>query len=544
MRQGEGTSLAVSIAAVLSLSRKTGKRLSMLDRRTLLAAAGASLAAPALARLAAPVSFVDYPFQLGVAAGDPDHQGFVIWTRLAPRPGDPDRGLGGRPAEVRYEVSESPDFAQLVAEGETIARPELGHSVHVTLTTLRPDRVYHYRFIAGGERSVAGRARTLPAPGTEVASVRLGVAGCQDYQSGLYTAYRHLAAEDCHAIFHYGDYIYESGPRAAIFSWGLGQMVPTVRRHAGPELFSLDDYRRRYTEVRLDLDLQEAHRSTAFLSSYDDHEVVNNWVSDIAPGDVPTDHFLLRRAAAMQAWYEFMPVRTEAFPRNGMSGPWRRFRFGRLLDARLLNTRAFRTDQPCGDRFGSLCPEIRDPRAEVIGRAQEDWLVSGLGETRWSALLQQVMMMNLERGRPPEPRGINPDSWAGYLVPRDRLLGRLARVPNLVVLTGDEHQHWAGEVRRSDARPESPAQAIEFVTTSISSGSDGPGVRAEHQEILARNPGLAYIRDERGYSVMTITPDAWTAEMKVVDTVRSPGGRLSTAATFRVPSGQSLLERA
>ncbi|WP_448582137.1 alkaline phosphatase D family protein [Thermaurantiacus sp.] len=517
---------------------------TMLDRRTLLAGAGATLAAPALARLAAPVSFVDYPFQLGVAAGDPDSRGFVIWTRLAPRPLEPDRGLGARPALVRYEVAEEPSFARLVAEGETIAWPELGHSVHVTLDTLRPDRVYHYRFVAGGERSVAGRARTLPLPSAEVASVRLGVAGCQDYQSGLYTAFRHLAAEDCHAIFHYGDYIYEYGPRAAVFSWGLGQMVPTVRRHIGPEIFSLDDYRRRYSEIRLDLDLQEAHRSAAWLASYDDHEVVNNWAGEVAPGDVPPELFRLRRAAAMQAWYEFMPVRADALPRDGLSGPWRQYRFGRLVDARLLNTRAFRSAQPCGGRFGSLCPEIRDPKAEMLGRAQEDWLVRGFGDARWNALLQQVMMMNLERARAPEPRGVNVDSWAGYLAPRDRLLSRLDRVPNLVVLTGDEHQHWAGEVRRSNARPDSPAQAIEFVTTSISSGSDGPGTRADHAAILARNPGLAYIRDERGYSVMTITPDSWTAEFKVVDTVRSPGGRLSTHARFRVPAGAARLERA
>ncbi len=35
--------------------------------------------------LADPV-FIDYPFQLGVASGDPLPDGFVIWTRLAPRP--------------------------------------------------------------------------------------------------------------------------------------------------------------------------------------------------------------------------------------------------------------------------------------------------------------------------------------------------------------------------------------------------------------------------------------------------------------------------
>jgi alkaline phosphatase D len=307
---------------------------------------------------------------------------------------------------------------------------------------------------------------------------------------------------------------------------------------------SLDEYRRRYSLYRADLDLQAAHHSACFLCSYDDHEVVNNWVADrVVRSDVPPEVFRLRRAAALQAWYEFMPVRADAFPSGGVSGPWRAYRWGRLLDARMLNTRLYRTPQPCGDVFGSMCPEVRDPRADVLGREQEEWLVNGLTRSgaTWNALLQQVMMMDIDRARS-EARGINPDSWAGYLVPRDRLLTRLANVKNLVVLTGDEHQHWAGTVRRSDVPADRPAQAVEFVTTSISSGSDGPGERAEHKEIYSRNPGLAYVRDERGYAVMTVTDSEWRCDFKTVSTVRQPGGTLATARSFRVPAGQSLLE--
>ncbi|MFN3592031.1 MAG: alkaline phosphatase D family protein, partial [Thermaurantiacus sp.] len=146
------------------------------DRRQLLVGLAAGLGAPALLNRsrAQGAPFIDNPFQLGVAAGDPDQRGFVIWTRLAPRPMDPDRGLPPRPIPVRFEVSESPNFGRLVAEGETVARPELGHSVHVTLDGLRPDRVYHYRFVAGGERSPVGRGRTLPTDAADVAEVRLG----------------------------------------------------------------------------------------------------------------------------------------------------------------------------------------------------------------------------------------------------------------------------------------------------------------------------------------------------------------------------------
>lgn len=522
----------------------------MLNRRSLisrgvLAAAGLWLSPGALAQtVAKPAGFIAYPFALGVAAGDPADDGFVIWTRLAPRPLDPDHGLAPQGYSVRYEVSESRDFAKPVLQGEAIAWPELGHSVHVTLRGLRPDRVYFYRFLAGGERSPIGRARTMPAAGADVAAVRLGVAGCQHYEHGYYTAFRHLGREDCHAIFHYGDYIYEYNQGVSMTDRATGEPVQVVRRHVGPECFSLDEYRLRYAQERMDVDLQFAHASAAWLSSYDDHELANNWVGDLPEDDTPPQVFHLRRLAAMQAWYEYMPVRDDLFPRDGRADAWRAYRWGRLLDARMLNTRAYRSDQPCNDRFGTICDGVRGAKAEVLGSVQEDWLVKGLagGGARWNALLQQIMMMDLKRN---DAGGINTDSWAGYLAPRDRLLSRLrqARVGNLVVLTGDEHQSFAGEVRPSNA-PDGPASAIEFVTTSATSGGDGPGERRDHKGMLARNPSLKFLNDERGYALMTVTPDAWEASFRVVDTIARPGGQVSTRATWRVPAGSSSLERA
>lgn len=514
-------------------------------RRQLVASLGLAAAAPVWAQaVRTPPRLPAYPFTMGVAAGDPDASGFVIWTRLAPIPGLPLAGLEPLAYPVRWEVADNEGFARTLLSGEALARPELGHSVHVTLAGLAPGRPYHYRFRIGDAVSAVGRARTLPGAGADVRQVRLAVAGCQDYQSGLYTAYADIAKADVDALFHYGDYMYEGGAVASRSNWNSGELEATVRLHDAPMTFSLDDYRRRYSLIRRDPDLQAAHASTAFLCSFDDHETVNNWVGDLA-GDVPPEVFRLRRAAAMQAWYEFMPVRADALPVNGVSGPWRQYRYGRLLDARMLNTRNWRTDQPCGDKFGSFCPEVNRADAEVIGRAQEDWLVKGLSgqPARWNALLQQIMVMDLDRARA-DTKTINPDSWGGYAVPRDRLLNRLKGVPNLVVLTGDEHQHYAGEVRTTGAAPEAPARAVEFVTTSISSGSDGPGERKEHAEILRRNPGLKYVRDERGWTLMTVSPEGWQADMRVVDTIRRSGGKVSTVASWRVPAGQVRLERA
>ena len=44
--------------------------------------------------------FADDPFQLGVASGDPTPTGGVLWTRLAPRPFEPDGGMDGLRAAI------------------------------------------------------------------------------------------------------------------------------------------------------------------------------------------------------------------------------------------------------------------------------------------------------------------------------------------------------------------------------------------------------------------------------------------------------------
>ena len=137
------------------------------DRRTFLQAAGrlalfAGLA-PA-ARVWASAPFPAYPFLLGVASGDPVPDGFVIWTRLAPRPLDEHAGMPMVAVPVRWEVAEDEGFATVVRRGEAIARPELGHSIHVEVQGLRPRRPYWYRFhVTGQPPSPVGTVRTAPA---------------------------------------------------------------------------------------------------------------------------------------------------------------------------------------------------------------------------------------------------------------------------------------------------------------------------------------------------------------------------------------------
>jgi alkaline phosphatase D len=150
------------------------------------------------------------------------------------------------------------------------------------------------------------------------------------------------------------------------------------------------------------------------------------------------------------------------------------------------------------------------------------------------------MVMDLDRKEGPEP-GFNLDSWAGYAIPRQRLLDRLRerRIGNTVILTGDEHQNYAGELYRDSRNPEGAPIATEFVATSISSSGDGQDQRADGRRYLADNPFLKFNNAQRGYVVCDVTPERWQTEFKVLDKVSDRGGTLSTRAKFAVASGDA-----
>ncbi len=176
----------------IDMSHPYGQLLATLSRRQLLDIAwklGAVAALPMTTRLAwAQPVFKQYPFALGVASGDPWPESVVLWTRLAPEPFEG----GGMPmanVEVSWQVATDRTFRNIVRSGTAMARPELGHSVHVEAEGLAPGREYFYRFRCGGETSQVGRTVTAPAPGAAVDRLRFGVCGCGHYETGYFTGY-------------------------------------------------------------------------------------------------------------------------------------------------------------------------------------------------------------------------------------------------------------------------------------------------------------------------------------------------------------------
>lgn len=510
--------------------------MTIISRRDVLIGAGASLlAAPAILR--AQQSFAQFPFRLGIASGDPSHDGFVIWTRLAPEPFDEHGGMPLAPVDVDWFVYDDPIKQGIVQKGTAQAWPELGHSIHVEVSGLQPDRPYWYRFIVGREKTVVGRTRTLPLPGAKLDKIRFGVAGCQHYEDGFYTAYKHLADEDVAFVWHYGDYIYEDRARQVNYERD-GTPRTHVRDHVGTDCYSIGDYRRRYAQAKMDPDLQLAHINAPWFVTPDDHEVVDNWTGEVSPYQTDPQLFAFRRAAAYQAYYEHMPLRKSSLPKGTAMQIYRRATFGDLLDVHFLDTRQFRSPLACKGGFDPYCDGIADPKTTVIGAAQEQWLNTALRQRagRWNLLAQQVMVMPLDRRVADEPKLIrNTDSWGGYDAARERLLASLKGYGNVVVMTGDEHQNFAGELRRDSGKGE--AVAVEFVATSVSSGGNGSDIRKGNDRIMANNPFLKFTNDQRGYMVCEVGRDTWQGQFRVVDQITAPGGTVSTRKTATVERG-------
>lgn len=490
-------------------------------------------------RVVAQPAFSSYPFSLGIASGDPYPTSVVLWTRLAPEP----TNGGGMPevnVPVQWQVATDENMTRVVSKGTVYAIPESAHSVHAIAEGLRPNRWYYYQFKAGSEVSPIGRTKTAPARGQTLDQLKFGLVSCQHFEQGFYTAYQYMAQDDLDLAVFVGDYIYEGGIN-----------VNGVRQHNSTEIFTLDAYRNRYGLYKGDPNLQAAHAAYPWIMTTDDHEVENNYANAISEVDTEPDQdpeiFLQRRALAYQAYYEHMPLRPLSIPNGPDIQLYRRLNYGNLAQFHVLDTRQFRTDQPCGDGTRERCAENLDPNATITGIKQEKWLYNGLSRStsQWNIIAQQVIAAQIDRTAG-DGQTFSMDKWDGYVVQRDRFMNFLdTRKPsNPVVLTGDIHSNWAIDLKADFDQPESAIVGTEFVCTSISSGGNGADSSATVEAYLPENPHIKFYNGQRGYVRCTVTPQLWQADYQVISAVTTPDGTMSTRASFVVENGNPGIQSA
>ncbi|MDP2006963.1 MAG: alkaline phosphatase D family protein [Rubrivivax sp.] len=457
-------------------------------------------------------------FLYGVASGDPLADRVMLWTH-ARFPGSDGVVL------LRWELAEDASFATLVASGDVTASSATGHTAKVDATGLVPGRSYHYRFRAGSTRSPVGQTRTLPATATEV---KFAVLSCANYPAGYFNVYAEVARSDAQFALHLGDYLYEYNA-AGYASAGAAALGRTSQ--PANELLTLADYRLRHAQYKSDPDAKTLHARMPMIAVWDDHEIANDAYKDGAENhDAATEgSWATRRAAALQAYHEWMPIRTGADPTR----IYRSFDFGSLVSLHMLDTRLLGRDLQVdiGELAGLAGPAAQaaataafsSPTRQMLGSEQLAWLQGRMAASNatWQVLGQQVLMGRMEfpvsvlsalntsdtspaavaagaaavtayltakatpaAQRTPEQAalmnpalnpllGYNLDAWDGYLAARETVLGTALQLrKKLVTLAGDTHNAWHSSLTlKGLANPALAGVKVgeEFATSSVSS---------------------------------------------------------------------------
>ena len=389
--------------------------------------ASAALIAAACSASAAEVEHA--LFTHGVASGDPLTDRVVIWTRVSPR-------LATGQVRVMWMVASDPALTQIVKRGYFVTNAARDYCVKVDVTRLRPGQTYYYGFKVGGQASPIGRTLTAPAQGGD--SLKIALVSCSNHPAGWFNVYQAIARRgDVDLVLHVGDYLYEYGVGEYGTEWGK-----TVGRVPNPthECLSLSDYRLRHAQYRTDPDLQAAHACAPWLVTWDDHETSNDAYKDGAQNNSPATEgpWNVRKAAALQAYYEWLPLRDPA-PGKAFEAINRSFEWGSLASIAMLETRLLArsrqlnyakdidgaafdissgspvkitdaarlatlsaTSLPATVRMlpdldGFKTDKLNASDRELLGQTQQDWLARVLMQSvqqgkKWQVLGNQVIM--------------------------------------------------------------------------------------------------------------------------------------------------------
>lgn len=454
------------------------------------------------------------PFYFGVASGDPTSTSVIIWTKLTPE------YLSY--FYVKYEVATDADFKYVVKEGRIGTDRRNDFIVKADISGLKPDTYYFYRFYSHGKWSITGRTHTFP---TTERDVNLIFTSCSNYSWGYFTAYDAMSKDTVDAIVHLGDYIYEHEPG----TYGSKQITRT--HIPGHELISLHDYRTRYAQYRLEPELMRAHQMHPFITVWDDHELANNAYVEGAQNH-QTDkegEWFVRQRAAVQAYYEWLPVR-EFIPAH----LYRSFEIGPLVKLVMIDNRvAGRTVQVKSSK-DSL---YNDTSRSILGKEQFDWSLKELksGET-WKIIGNPVLFGELKLpgwGN----NDLYMDGWDGYPAEKHAWVDSLEKMKlnNLVFMTGDFHSSLVLQAGYKNKK-----RWFEFVVPSISSGNydeDHPMnyVLAEEKKYKALNSNLSFVNlHDHGYIKARFSKNQVKVNFIYVSTVTDKNYSLVKAPYFIV----------
>ncbi|MBT5186413.1 MAG: alkaline phosphatase [Kordiimonadaceae bacterium] len=539
------------------------KKTNHVNRRKFLKSVPAGAAATlAVSSVASSQEATQVGYHHGVASGDPLQDRVIIWTRITP-----DNINHNGLLHVNWDVATDKNFNDIVSNGHIHTGQGNDYTAKADAAGLKAGQKYYFRFKVGDQISPIGETRTLRAQGMD--EVRLAVVSCSNYPFGYFNAYKAVCDNgEFDAVLHLGDYIYDyqQGRYQSENAEKMGRLVDPPH-----EIVTISDYRRRYAQYRTDPDLQEIHRRFPFICAWDDHEFANNTYFEGAENHNPGEgDWHKRRAAANQAYFEWMPMREEQ-----LFVSYRSFDFGDLVTLAMLDTRligrerglTYGEDVIDGDNEG-FHKRLETEERSMLGAPQERWLRNTLKTSKksgvpWQILGQQIIM-SCQKSPPVYPLltdeekaagsdaqkeswkahldlgfRYNADAWDGYQPARKRVLDMLEEhAVNPIVVAGDTHCGWAHSLCHETGGKHYGAEFAVQGITSPGAGDNNPHADEIMEKYLELNDHMAYTSTYgRGYMTVTITQEASIADWYVVSDIESKNFTVSHKKSLRYKAG-------
>lgn len=287
-------------------------------------------------------------FNYGIASGDPYAESVVLWTHA-------ENMVTGGDVALTWQVSTDANFTTVVASGSVIAEEENDNTAQVIADGLTEGTEYFYRFVSEtGETTETGRTKTLDVGNVD--QISFAVFSCTNYPAGFFNAYAEAVDRGGYdALVYLGDYIYEYGAGGYATDEAdalLRSPLPTT------DIVTVEDYSARYKQYHSDTDLQDLRASAPMIAIWDDHETANDsWETGAQNHDPATQgDWFDRRDAALEAYYNWMPIRT---PESGdLTEAYRSFDFGDLVSLHILETRLVARDETRADLGSALTERL------------------------------------------------------------------------------------------------------------------------------------------------------------------------------------------
>ena len=380
---------------------RSNHKANMSRRQLVVGLAGLSVAPSIVTAANARTHFAD-----GIASGDITQTSAIIWAR------------SNKSAKMLVDWSRTPKLKNSQRVAGPMVTAKTGYTGQITLTDLPPGQDIFYRVQFGDNNASETRLGHLRTPGQnrDVTFVfggdQCGAGWGINPDWGGLKLFETMRKTLPDFLIHLGDRIYSDKPilkRASMPDGSKWENIVTPAKSRVAE--SVEDYRGNYSYNFLDTHYRAFCEEVPALTTWDDHEVTNNWW----PGRKLSRRIMFRKGYTQtnvnslarngrQAFFEFTPIQRHPTDPNRI---FRKVSYGNNVDVFLLDSRSYRSQNNRNQQENS------GEDTALLGQVQINWLKRALSESNalWKIIANPLPIAHKKkRERPRYDKFSNSDN--------------------------------------------------------------------------------------------------------------------------------------